>query len=99
MPLVLMRNAEDDFNVMSGKLCVGRIYRRDSRGNPQMQWLWALNGVYGGPDAVRIAGITGTLDQAQAELKESWEKWMAWANLQDSTLSPLPTSASTGSSN
>lgn len=89
MPLVLMRNAEDDFHVMSGGLRVGRIYKRESA-RPEMQWLWALNGVYGGPDAMRIAGIAATLDQAQADLKESWAKWTAWANLQDSTLPQHP---------
>jgi hypothetical protein len=98
MPLVLIQNAKDDFNVMSGKLCVGRICRRNTPGRPEMQWLWALNGVHGGPDAMRIAGITGTLDQAQTELNESWVKWTAWANLQDSTPPPPPPPASTGSS-
>jgi hypothetical protein len=87
MPLVLMRNAEADFDVMSGRLRVGRIYKRQTP-RPEIQWLWALNGVYGGPDAMRITGMTETLDQAQAELKESWEKWTAWANLQDSTPPP-----------
>ena len=50
-----------------------------------MQWLWALNGVYGGPNAMRITGTTATLDLAQTELNESWGKWTAWANLQDSS--------------
>ena len=98
MPLVLIPNAENDFNVMSGGLCVGRIYKRDSRGRPELQWLWALNGVYGGPDAMRITGMTTTLDHAQTELKESWEKWTAWANLQDSASPPPPTLVSTNSS-
>jgi len=97
MPLALIQTSKDDFNVMSGRLCVGRIYRR-ARGTAKMQWLWALNGVYGGPDAMRITGTTATLDQAQTELKESWGKWTAWANLQDSIPAPPPTPASTGSS-
>jgi hypothetical protein len=84
MPLVLMRNADADFHVMSGSLQVSRIYKRQTV-RPEIQWLWALNGVYGGPDAMRITGMTETLDQAQAELKESWEKGTAWANLQEST--------------
>jgi hypothetical protein len=52
--------------------------------------------VYGGPDAMRISGITATLDQAQTEMKGSWEQWMAWANLQDATPPLPPTPASTG---
>jgi hypothetical protein len=88
MPLILTRNAEGlptDYHIMSGGLRVGRIYKREFPKTPEMQWLWALNGVWGGPRAIRISGMTATLDQAEAELKESWARWTAWANLEDST--------------
>jgi hypothetical protein len=88
MPLVLKRNLQTqddafDNHVMSGELRVGRIYRRDIASRPELQFLWAINGVYGGPDGMRVSGITPTVDQAQAELQENWEKWLAWAGLQE----------------
>jgi hypothetical protein len=32
---------------------------------------------------MRIAGMTSSFEQAEAELKENWAKWLAWAKLQD----------------
>jgi hypothetical protein len=96
MPLKLMQNSEtqksSDFFVMSGNLRVGRIYRHENTRRPETEWLWALNGVYGGPKSMRITGMTATLDQAQAELKASWEIWMSWASLQEA-IPAAPTAA------
>jgi hypothetical protein len=97
MPLVLKRNFQalddsSDDHVMSGELRVGRIYKRVTAGRPELQFLWAINGVYGGPDGMRVAGMTATLDQAQAELQENWEKWLAWASLQEISGTPPPQS-------
>jgi hypothetical protein len=88
MPLALMQNPEvpgdsSDHYVMSGELRVGRIYQRDTPGKPELPFLWAINGVYGGPDGMRVAGMAGTFDQARADLQGNWEKWLAWANLQE----------------
>jgi hypothetical protein len=88
MPLALMQNLEaprDSSNhyVMSGELRVGRIYQRNAPGKPELQFLWAVNGVYGGPDGMRVAGMAATFDQAYAELQENWEKWLVWADLQE----------------
>lgn len=71
-----------DHLVMSGKLCVGRIYKREFA--ITSQWLWAINGVQlAGSDVMRIAGTTSSFEQAEAELKENWAKWLAWAMLQE----------------
>jgi hypothetical protein len=88
MPLTVIRNIETpregfDKHVMSGGLRVGRIYKREAAAKPELQFLWAINGVFGGPDGMRVAGMAATFDQAQAELKENWEKWLAWAKLQE----------------
>jgi hypothetical protein len=88
MPLALMRNFESpqdatDYYLMSGDLRVGRIYERATQGRPELQFLWALNGVFGGPREMRVAGGAATFDQAQAVLQENWEKWLAWAKLQE----------------
>jgi hypothetical protein len=73
---------ETDQLAMSGNLCVGRIYKREFAKTPQ--WLWAINGVHqAGSDVMRLSGITGSFEEAQAELKENWAKWLAWAKLQE----------------
>jgi hypothetical protein len=48
---------------------------------PEAQWLWALNGVPEGPHGFPITGLTATLEEAQAALKERWEKWLEWTKL------------------
>jgi hypothetical protein len=91
MPLTLRPNPDtalerrqSDHVVMSGELQVGRIYKRESTINADSQWLWAINGVQrAGPDVMRVAGLTTTLEAAQAELSENWQKWLAWAHLQE----------------
>jgi hypothetical protein len=96
MSLTLLQNPEAktaDYSVMSGNLRVGRIYRHENVRRPEMEWLWALNGVFGGPKSMRITGMTATLDKAEAELKASWETWVAWAGLQDANPSPPPAEA------
>jgi hypothetical protein len=86
MPLALMRNFEapqdaTDYYLTSGDLRVGRIYER--QGTQGLEFLWALNGVFGGPHEMRVAGMAATFDQAQAALQGNWEKWLAWAKLQE----------------
>ena len=92
MALILQRNSEvpparhniaPDYRVTHGSLKVGRIYKRESAMLSGTQWLWAISGVYGGPDTMRRSGMTETLDQAEATLKENWDQWMAWADLSE----------------
>ena len=47
MPLTLRPNITSasrhfDHLVMSGELCVGRIYKREPANSPETQWLWAI---------------------------------------------------------
>jgi hypothetical protein len=83
MPLTLQPKpgSPDDHLVMSGKLCVGWIYKRGAASTSQ--WLWAINGVQQAGRNMRIAGRTGSFEEAEAELKENWAKWLAWAKLQE----------------
>jgi hypothetical protein len=75
-------NPENDHLAMSGNLCVGRVYRRLFARTSQ--WLWAINGVQQTPpDVMRLAGVTDSFEEAQAQLKENWAKWLAWARLQE----------------
>jgi hypothetical protein len=73
---------ETDQVAMSGNLCVGRVYKREF--TRITQFFWAINGVQQTPpDVMRLAGVTGSFEQAQAELKENWAKWLTWAKLQE----------------
>lgn len=85
MALVLRpaANSPDIHQVMHGEWEVGRIDKRPPLTGEGARWIWALNGVPGGPQGIRLAGVTGTLDEAEAELKKSMEQWLLWASLSD----------------
>src|SRR5262245_10488085 len=91
MPLTLHPNPasapvrrKTDHLVMNGQLEVGRIYKRDAPFRSEPQWLWAINGVQlAAPGVMRVAGIAPSFEQAKAELQGNWDKWLAWANLQE----------------
>jgi hypothetical protein len=86
MPLALMRNFEAPQDATDYYLMSGDFARRpylERQGTQGLEFLWALNGVFGGPHEMRVAGMVATFDQAQAALQENWEKWLAWAKLQE----------------
>jgi hypothetical protein len=101
MPLKLEPNPNSspaerrtDQHVMSGRWQIGRIYMRKTV-QDEPQWMWAINGVSVPPDVMRCAGIAGTFEEANTRLGENWQKWLAWANLQEiSGPSPSPPPAS-----
>jgi len=69
-----------DYTLFSGEFAVGRIY--EERGAPaDLQWFWAITGIFGTPAGMRMDGHAPTLESAQAQLGESWRKWLAWAKL------------------
>jgi hypothetical protein len=71
----------DDHHVMQGGWRVGRIYKRQDALRPETQWLWFVSGVSRGPDGLRLTGMSATLDEALAALKDSWDKVLVWAQL------------------
>jgi hypothetical protein len=78
---------------MHGELRVGRIWSSPG-GNPEVGWLWTLNGIFSGPDAdLRHSGLAATLVIAKAELETEWAKWLAWANLSEAFESAQATPA------
>jgi hypothetical protein len=85
MALVLRPDADSPggHKVMHGDWQVGQIDKRPAFTGTQPRWLWALNGVPGGLEGIRLAGMTATLDEGEAELRKSWEQWLAWAGLSD----------------
>jgi hypothetical protein len=80
-----LRPANDspgDYHLMHGQWQIGQIDRRPSLTGPGYRWIWALNGIpVGIPKGMRLAGVAGTLEEAQVAFRESWEEWLAWANL------------------
>jgi hypothetical protein len=92
MTLVLKPNLEvspaarvtaPDFIILHGELKVGRIYKREAAINPAAQWVWAITGVYDGPKPMVRSGLTATHEEAMAALKDSWQRWLAWAELSE----------------
>src|SRR5258708_19594668 len=93
MPLLIRPKllSPNDRHVLHGEWQVGEIDTRPSLTTGGEKWIWALNGVPAAtPTGIGIAGITATLDEAEAALKESWEQWLAWVRLSDLN-QPSPT--------
>jgi hypothetical protein len=78
-------NAPDDYLVLHGKLMVGRVYKRSATTQPEVLWIWALNGMTGLPSDLAIAGTAATREEALAAVNEKWTKWLEWANLKEAS--------------
>jgi hypothetical protein len=92
MALVLRpdTNSPGDHQVVHGQWQIGQIDKRFVTGD---RWFWALNGVPASvPRGIRLAGVTTTLDEAEAELNKSWQEWLVWAGFSDSTPATEPDS-------
>ena len=83
-----VKGERDDYDVMSGSMPVGRIYRRPSAGPDTPQWAWSITGVKDGPSAMVLGGAKHTLDEAKAELAKNWQEWLAWATLLEERKTP-----------
>jgi hypothetical protein len=91
------------YDVLSGALKVGHIYKRGTALRPETEWTWTLNGVPDGPEGLVLAGCAESREGAEVALRESWEQWLAWAGLSDAsggrTLSPPDCKLRFGSAN
>jgi hypothetical protein len=56
-------------------------------------WFWSIHGVFGKPTDMRGHGVAPTLEGAQADLEEQWQKWLRWANLKERARRVSPASA------
>ena len=65
---------------MSNALMVPRIYEDGTAPEELRCSTW--NGVHA-PQVVTTSGKVATLDLAKAQLTAQWQKWLAWAGLQD----------------
>jgi hypothetical protein len=74
-------------HVMHGEWQVGQIEKRPALIGTESRWIWSLNGVpWGTPKEMRLAGVARSLDEATAQLKNSFEQWLAWAQLTDASI-------------
>jgi hypothetical protein len=88
MTLLLRPNDDGspgDYDVLSGVLRVGQIYKRAAAHTPDAEWTWVLNGVPTAPDRLAVTGCAESREGAEAALQESWEQWLAWAGLSDAS--------------
>ena len=77
-------NSPGDHHVMQGEWQVGQIEKRPPLIGREPRWTWSLNSVpWGTPEGMRLVGVARSLDEATAELKKSFEQWLAWAQLAD----------------
>lgn len=72
---------EDDWEVRYNGETIGRIYR--TKWHPtDIQWFWTITAVFAPAAGFIQKARTATLDEAKAEVKANWNKWLAWAKLQ-----------------
>jgi hypothetical protein len=62
----------------------GRFFRRKGALSPDATWIWAVTGVFDGLDAMRRSGMPAAIEEAQAAVKENWDRWMTSASLSES---------------
>jgi hypothetical protein len=87
LALLLRQEGErEDYDVMNGKLVVGRIHR-PMRSPPDAEsWAWSITGVQAELGVMVSNGTSRSLDEAKAELMKNWRKWLTWAELTEKTV-------------
>jgi hypothetical protein len=50
-----------------------------------MTWYWSFHGSVSRPSDMSTNGQAATLEAAKAELVTCWQKWLAWAELSETT--------------
>jgi len=73
-----------DYTIYSGKWAIGRIYQET--GMPtEMTWYWSFHGSVSRPSDIRSNGHGPSREAAKGELAACWQKWLAWAGLNETT--------------
>src|ERR1700682_4007362 len=78
----LRRSSEYGFAIHAGLLPAGSLnHIRTAMGIPRFSLFGKRsNGVQlTGAEVMRFAGTTATFEEAEAQLKENWNKWLVWA--------------------
>jgi hypothetical protein len=86
MTLSLQPNADGspgDYDVLSGTLRIGKIYKPAVTHSKDTEWTWVFNGLPEGPSGLVVAGFAQSREGAEAALRGSWEQWLEWAELSE----------------
>ena len=71
-----------DYTIYDDGRAIGRIYE-DRATRPGLRWFWSITMVGARNADIRTDGCAPTLEQAKAELDESWRKWLVSARLEE----------------
>jgi hypothetical protein len=76
--------SRQDYTASSGEWVVGYIYFEVSETDAEPRnWFWSTHGILGKPADMRVYGPALSLESAQDALEVNWQKWLAWANLEE----------------
>lgn len=79
LPLLLKKQAQDDYAVLVNDMVAGRIMAKPVAGG-RVVWFWTVTGPYL-PDHLRPSnGDADTLDEAKTVFRAKFDKWLAWAS-------------------
>ena len=87
MALVLSKQSADreDYDVLSGRMVVGRISQKASA-----EWVWSITGLHASPGIMVSVGRMPTLEEAKGEMEKNWHRWLEWARLHEELPVHLP---------
>jgi hypothetical protein len=71
------REKYPDYEVRHDRQPIGRIYRQQSAISRATEWFWTINSMTARPDVMQNTGACGSLQEAKAELRANWRKWLA----------------------
>jgi hypothetical protein len=70
-----------DYTVYDRGRAIGRIYE-DRAMRPALRWFRSIPVIGARHTGIRTDGCTATLEQAKAELRANWRRWLVWARLE-----------------
>ncbi|WP_068018928.1 hypothetical protein [Rhodoplanes sp. Z2-YC6860] len=73
-----LHGGRPDYHIYAGEQMVGRIYKTMMAGNTEA-WFWGVNGLTADLSIGPMYGHTETLEEARAKLRETFDRWLAWA--------------------
>ena len=78
MQLTLKKIGQDDYAVMAGNRCAGRIMRKPKAFGVAV-WFWTITGLYAPAQLLPSDGEAESLENAKAAFKAKWQALHDWA--------------------
>ena len=73
--------SRDEFQVMHAGLQIGSIKKMAMTSTEK--WLWTLSSLLIGAPDIDISGVATTCEEAGTAIRESWDRWLDWAELSE----------------